>query len=185
MVGALTIHAIQAGGQRLDGGAMFETVPLFVPDDVAQRVAGHPSDWVAAVSDGCRREGPPHQRIGTRGHDFRLLTDVPFGIEYHNVRVALEQLGATSGDEALDSYPVAAQAAFVRGALDGELDAEDFWANPWPSVGAALLSPSVFCEVAVSLVADDAPKLDRLSGLLGPPADEVCRVLALDVRWAA
>jgi hypothetical protein len=28
----------------IDGGAMFETVPLFVPDDVAQRVADDPPD---------------------------------------------------------------------------------------------------------------------------------------------
>ena len=167
-----------------EGGAMFETVPLYVPDDVALRVAEQPAEWLAAVADGCRPDRPPQDRMSTRGHHFRLLTDVPLVIQHRNVRAVLEAFGRLSEEE-IDADPIAAQTAFVRVALENELEADEGWASPWPSVGAALMSPAVFHEVGEGLSRDDAPGLDRLAGLLASPADEVCRLFALSLRGAA
>ncbi len=169
----------------IEGGAMFETAPLFVPDDVARQVAGDPSEWVAAVSAECRRERPPEQRIRTGGHDFRLLTDVPSGLQLAVAHAVVEEIGAPSSPLTRAPDPVGTQAALVQAALHEELGDLDLLVSPWPSVAASILEPSVFIEVGEGLTASDGPGLARLAGVLAGPASELCRELAEDLGWAA
>ena len=68
----------------IEGGAMFESAPLFVPDAVAQQVADDPADWVAALAAGCERVGrrvaPEHDDAGVRhGHRRAPLRAAPSG----------------------------------------------------------------------------------------------------------
>lgn len=187
--GASMLEPGECGIGRLvpiDEGAMFESVPLFVPDDVAQEVADDPRDWVATVAAACHRSAPAHQQITTRRHDFRLLTDVPKAVQQVNAHKVWERSTSSRSDDGHAADPKAMQVGFVRAALDGELSGtDDFWGSPWPSVAASLLNPSVFLAVATELVSADAPKLARMALLLPSPADEVCRRLVRDVRQAA
>jgi hypothetical protein len=145
---------------------MFETAPLFVPDDVARQVAEDPTEWLAAVSARCRRERPPQQRIRTGGHDFRLLTDVPTRAQLMVAYSVIKRAAAESSPLSPAPDPVEARAALVRAALDGEVGASDYVVNPWPSVAASLLEPSVFVELCSSLVPADGAKLTVLADQL-------------------
>ena len=169
----------------IEGGAMFETAPLFVPDDVARQVAEDPSEWVAAVSAECRRERPLEERIRTGGHDFRLLTDVPIGAQLWMAYSVIAPAAEESSPLTAAPDPVAAQAALVRAALHEELGNLDCPLSPWPSVAASLLEPNVYVEVSLGLGASDGPRLARLVDVLAGPASEVCRELAHDVGRAA
>ena len=169
----------------IDGGAMFETAPLFVPDEVARQVADEPADWVAAVSAECRRVRPAGLGIRTSGNDFQLLTDVPIWVQQAVAHASLERPAARSAKPSVPPTDVAEQAALVRAALDEELGDLDFVVSPWPTVAASLLEPRVFREVRPGLEAADGPRLARLADVLAAPASEVCRTLALDVERAA
>src|SRR5439155_14648146 len=71
MIGALTVHAIQAGGQKLDGGAMFGVVPKplwekRIPADERNRIQlgmrclliEHPSGLILVDTGAGNKEGP-------------------------------------------------------------------------------------------------------------------------------
>ncbi len=169
----------------IEGGAMFETAPLFVPDEVARQVAEDPSEWVAAVSAECRRERPPEQRIRTGGHDFRLLTDVPTGAQLLMAYSVMDRAAEESSPLTVAPDPVAVQAALVRAALDGEVGTFDHVLSPWPAVAASLLEPSVFVELCSSLVPADGAKLTVLADEVAGPARAVCLSLAEDLEQAA
>ena len=103
---------------------MFESAPLVVPARVAEQVADDPADWVATLSAACRETWPAEEPISTaRGHDFRLLTDVP---------AVVQQLIATVVADVTTGRPAVVESAadlaalelgLVRAALDDRLDA--------------------------------------------------------------
>ena len=168
----------------IEGGAMFESAPLFVPDDVARQVADDPPDWVAALSRGCRSPRAADDRIMTAGHDFRLLTDVPSRVEHIVCMVAIEREG---GDPVVETSAglAAVQVNLVRAALDQRLAEMEKPCSPWPSVAATLTSPHAVSNLEDILEPTDVPKLYRLAQLLGGPGGEVCRALAREVESAA
>ena len=74
----------------IEDGAMFETAPLPVPEEVAAAAASSPLAWVEALREGVAVYGVAPRRgqvllreeIIVEGlHDYRLLTDVPKVLE--------------------------------------------------------------------------------------------------------
>lgn len=168
----------------IEGGAMFESAPLFVPDDVARQVADDPPDWVAALARGCRGARAADERIMTAGHDFRLLTDVPSRVE-HMVCMAVS--ARQGGDPVVETSAdlAAVQVNLVRAALDQRLADVELPCSPWPSVAAMLTSPLAVAGLLDILESPDVPRLYRLAELLGGPGRAVCLGLAREVELAA
>jgi hypothetical protein len=167
----------------IEGGAMFETAPLLVPEDVAWQVADDPPGWIAALSRSSRSPRPAEEPIVTAGHEFQLLTDVPGMVEQFVTTAAAEQWGGESVVTALDL--AALEVNLVRTALDQRLAEVELPCCPWPSVAATLTRPHVVSALQDSLVSSDGPKLYRLARLLGGPGRDVCIMLARAVESAA
>jgi hypothetical protein len=66
----------------IDGGLMFETAPLRVPEEVAYAVADEPERWIDALRDASGRPDHEPGEIWThRGlRDYGVLTDIPYGL---------------------------------------------------------------------------------------------------------
>ena len=170
----------------VEEGAMFESAPLLVPERVARQVADEPADWVATVSAACRETGPGEAPILTgHGHDFRLLTDLPSCVQRFVAVSAFE--GVTGRRAPVESATdlLSVEVGLLRAALEGRLAGVEAPISIWPSVAATLLNPRVMLRVKEDLAASDAPKLERLAGLLGGPAAGVCLSLARDLETAA
>ncbi|WP_328527420.1 hypothetical protein OG984_16730 [Nocardioides sp. NBC_00368] len=63
----------------LESGAMFETAPLRVPDEVAYAVADEPDRWTETLRDACA-QGPDEIWIRRGLRDYGLLTDIPHAL---------------------------------------------------------------------------------------------------------
>ena len=166
-------------------GAMFESAPLAVPDEVAQQVAEAPSEWVGIVSAACRERRWTDEPILTdHGHDFRLLTDVPLAMQQIVAVLAFER---TTGRRApLDSGAVlSVEHCLLRAALDDRLEDVLPGCSPFPSVAATLLDPLVIRRLRDVLAPSDSSKLERLGALLAGPASDLCLALARDLATAA
>lgn len=151
----------------IEGGRMFETLPLHVPEAVARAVAAAPAEWVRALRD-ARARG---EDLRTGGLRFGFLTDVPYEIS------ALTLYGDLGS---LDRYEVraarlldAARQAFEDGPAD-DPDAVDVWA----CLAAELLNPNVFQALARGVAADQADLYTRLGRTLAEPPARFCRDLA-------
>lgn len=171
----------------IEGGAMFESAPLHVPDGVAHRVAGDPADWVAAVAAGCRegreQRGPA---LITTMPEFGMLTDVPHLLQ---IRLAVEAAWAR-GEELTpqDLTPdrvTSLEVGLVRAALDDRLPETDWEEKQWPMVAATLLEPRVFLDLVDGLAPVDGPRLLGLADRLAGPAGPLCRTLAHEIEAAA
>ena len=170
----------------IEAGALFESAPLLVPPEVAQRVADDPSDWMAALSGA---EG-----LRTDAVDDRLLSDVPHVVQlvvatrasaHGGFRQAQPADGARPTANGSTEDAVRRLVGLVRAALDGRLVEGEHEFTPFPSVAAALHEPLVLRELVARLRPEDAPKLLGLAELLPEPSDEICRSLASDVTRAA
>ena len=66
----------------IEGGLMFETAPLPVPEEVAYAVADEPDRWVDALRDACAESGRGLEKIwvGRGLRDYGLLTDIPYAL---------------------------------------------------------------------------------------------------------
>lgn len=168
-------------------GAMFESAPLYVPENVALRVAQEPGDWIGAVAAGCRdagEEGLPS--LITAMPDFGMVTDVPHLLQ---LRLAVEV--ARGRDEELTPQALtperllASRVTLVRAALDDWMPVTDWEDKKWPIVAATLLDPAVFADLATGLTAADGARVRELADRLVSPADWVCHELALDLDSAA
>lgn len=164
------------------GGVMFESAPLHLPEDLAARVADDPVDWMSPVAEGCRRT-QLDQLVVTGGHDFGLTTDVP---------IRIQDLIAVDVVELLDEFDFEPQEDFVatgrelmRAAMDDRLPWGGIDLDPWPTIAAVLLAPSVFTEFVLGLDPSDAPDLRRLADRLAGPAAAVCRAVADDLAGRA
>jgi len=167
-------------------GAMFESPPLFVPGHVAQQVADDPAEWVATVSDACLDAASAGECFPTtRGHDFRLLTDVPVVVQQVVALAVAEQTSGRANPLASAADLTALELGLVRAALDGQLADLELPCSPWPSVAATLSHPRVVSSLEQRLRASDGPKLVRLAPLLGGPAGDICLELACDLETVA
>lgn len=160
---------------QVEGGAVFESAPLWVPIDVARRVAEAPYDWLSVLSAACRRpDAELLVEVVARVHDFDLLCDVPT-----TVRRALV-VPPEDGWTGLDHDAGVVTAAVLGHILDepGTVPAE-------PAVAAALLEPGVPVRVLTHLEAGDLAGVRRLEARLPEPAATVCRRLAAQLGRAA
>lgn len=171
----------------IEGGAMFESAPLYVPDEVAQQVAQDPAEWVAAVAAGCRaaREEGGTGLITTMP-EFGLPTDVPHLLQ---IRLAVEAAWARGEELApQDLTPDrvrSLEVELVRAALHDRMPETDWEEKQWPMVAATLLEPRVFLVLVEGLAPADGPRLLGLAERLAGPAGSVCRTLAHEVEAAA
>ena len=62
----------------IEGGAMFEGVPLVVPEAVAVRVARDPASWIDALRS--TSEGTAGREVEAAGDTSGLLSDVPMSV---------------------------------------------------------------------------------------------------------
>jgi hypothetical protein len=165
----------------IEDGAMFEGVPLLVPDDVARRVADDPAAWVdalRALPGGTAN--PAHQPAGDL---TGLVSDVPSLVW----QICLCQ--ATELRDAVDPPSVEALASAVlelgRASLDAAREPRGDEIDPWSCVAAALLSPDGLAGLAESVGPDDCPLLLRLADVLAEPAATWCRLVAEETSQAA
>jgi hypothetical protein len=148
------------------GGTMLEGAPLVVPDEVAAKVAADPSSWLAALRES-------RAEIDTLGLEPAVLHDVPTPVWEAMLSrspsiVALSQCSANLARRALEA---------ARECVDGADSADPTSADRWSCVRAALSSRSVVARVPDIATALDVDVLRRLSEIVAPPIDIVCRRL--------
>lgn len=157
----------------IDDGRMFETVPLSVPEAVAQAVASEPGGWIGVLRD-ARTAGV---EISTGDHRFGFLTDVAPDISalavYDELRV-------------LTDYPARGRALIraAREELESPVIAPDE-VDMWACIATEILHPNVFTALVQDARPDDADLFARLGSMLGEPAATFCRQLADGARGAA
>ncbi len=155
----------------IDEGLMFEGLPLFVPDDVAARVAGDPTGWLDVLRAEVPRERSEDQRIrvGSVTGD-PLLSDVP------DVVWELAALCAAEPDlPAAEALLDGAARLVLAGLAELEeqarlLDLDDLL----PCVAAMVVQPFVVKVVRERLGPQHAPWLRDLADLVIGPAAEIC-----------
>ncbi len=158
----------------VEGGRMFETVPLVVPDAVASAVAAAPADWLPQLRDAIRAG----EKIETGGCRFGFLTDVP----------AVASAFTMYGDlELLDRYPQRAEAylATIRRALAEQPTEDPEVVDVWACAAAELLNPNLLNALADALRPADAELYGRLAQHLAEPAATIARQLAIEARDVA
>lgn len=180
---------------RADGSVLFESAPLCVPLDVAQRVAAAPTSWTGVLADACRGEwGDVLSNLIARMHHFDLLCDLPAGVRRQLIQPM--DPGLRSDRVGTGGNGCEYDAALVLAAVGGELPvveeaaastmAVDEEARPLASlVAAALLEPGTMDVVAPLLVTSDAQRLRALADVMPSPADILCRRLAHGLAAAA
>ena len=173
----------------IEGGALWESAPLYVPDDVAIRVADDPVGWIdvlTTVAGHARREELPGYT--THRAEFALLTDVPDSVRFAFAGLVADRGPRRSvrqgspGDQVRDDAKQLVLAA-VGGGLDGIGD--ETVVSPWPVVAASLLEPGVLELVLEDLSASDTAGLRELEDLLAGPAGELCRLMSSELRESA
>ena len=158
----------------VEGGRMFETVPLRVPEPVARAVAAGPVDWLEALRDAIRSG----EEIDTDGGRFGFLTDVP----------PVVSVVTMYGDlDLLDRYPERAAGflASVRRAYDEEPIDDPDVVDVWACVAAELLHPNLLSALAAALRPEDSELYARLARTVAEPAATLCRLLASEARDVA
>lgn len=161
----------------IDGGRMFDTAPLFVPERVARQVADAPAEWVEALASVGVDAGYDDRPLDTAGHDFPLLTDVPVTVQ-HLMMIEVEEsvYGHALDASSLDLAEI--QLRFVEAAIQGRMRDEMFGTSTWPVVAAFLLEPSVFLRFVGRSRRGDAGDWRRLAERLPGPASSLCCDLA-------
>ena len=169
----------------IEAGSMFESAPLWVPRDVADRVAQDPADWLTAVRAGC--SAGRAEPFTTYRSEFPLLTDVdPSHQAVCAVSLLDESLlsGASGERKATDVAEMGL--TLIRAALDDALPAlKGVWHRPGPIVAATMSTPSVLLTLLERQRHEDVAKLQRLAEGLPEPAAAVCRDLAVLAESAA
>jgi hypothetical protein len=161
----------------IQGGSMFETAPLVVPEEVARRVASEPADWVETLTAACRADRRS-QGIHTGPFDFPLLTDVADAAWRSEARQKARWLSPDLPGFLVDAASVCRSgiATFASGASP---------ASRWPCLAAAFVQPGLSDVLAPLLGPDDEERLFDLAERLPEPAAGVVFELAMDCREAA
>lgn len=151
----------------IEAGVMLESAPLVVPQRTARRVADDPGSWTEAVA-------AARDDVETGGFEHGLASDVRqmvWQLGLHDFRQPLPEASE------LDTHFARRALATARVCLDvGSVwHADDL--DPWACLRAALLDPRVFMTVPTVAGSGDIEVFERLSRLLAPPADVVCRDL--------
>lgn len=160
-----------------DGGPMFESRPLIVPQRLASAVAESPPDWLDLLR--ASRPEPGEDPIITKGPDRdSLLSDVP-AYTWQLALFGAADLGVEPGDEGFDSAVARALLDVGAREMDGaERVRDENEVNVWPCLGTALLEPYVVAGLRDALRPSDHRLLHQLSQLLAEPAASLCREVA-------
>jgi hypothetical protein len=171
----------------IEEGAMFESSPLPVPEEVARQVAQEPDCWVevlgSAVRDRTARKDAATVRILLTGaHDYGLLTDVPDAI-WRTVTAPtfgrIVRLSENPSAVVVDAVHLV-EVATTRVTLDQER-----LERAWPCVAAALVAPEVVPVLRGRVELLSAESLLVVAEHLAEPAATVCRGLAELCRKAS
>lgn len=162
----------------VDGGRMFETAPLAVPEAVAKSVAEDPVNWLQPL----RAERKAGRPVRTSVLGFGYLTDLQPGVFRYALRLPVwrkdpEDSVALVGD--LMKEARRALSDHERGRLRPDQ------VSPWPCLVDALTEPRFLTAVAEAPDAVDRGAVAELEGLLAEPASAVCRELIGQRREAA
>jgi hypothetical protein len=158
----------------IEGGRMFETLPLRVPESVARAVAAAPAEWIRALRD-ARGRG---ETVETGGCRFGFLSDVRSEISALTLYDDLESVDQYR--ERADRFVDVVTRAF-RDVPTNDPDAVDVWA----CIGAELLTPHLFARLVERVRPDQADLYALLGRSLAEPAARMCRVLAVAAQRAA
>jgi hypothetical protein len=170
----------------IEGGAMFESSPLPVPGEVAQRVAQHPDAWVDVLGLAVRECGAQSE-VSVRAllsvaTDPGLLTDVPEGVWRRAAAADLDR------SEPLSQDPMAVIADAVRlfeliakTATDDDAEMD----RVWPFVAAALVVPRAAPLLSLRVGPGNLQSLRFVADRLTEPAATLCRGLAEVCREAS
>jgi hypothetical protein len=159
----------------IQDGVMLEGAPLVVPERTARQVADDPASWMEAVA-------AARDDVCTAGFEESVLSDV---------RQLVWELALCDTSEPppeaarLTVYLARKALALARVCLDGLAPCEPDAVDPWACLRAALLDVDLVRRLPGIATRRDAELFDRLSHLLAPPADVVCRDLARELRAAA
>jgi hypothetical protein len=158
----------------IEGGRMFETVPLRVAEPVARGVAADPPGWLDVLR--AARDGDDQPSTG--GVRFGFLSDVPRAISLM-ATYDVPRLDASGAERARDLLRTAARA------LAGETPDAPEEVDVWPCLAAELLSHDVVAGLGKGLTPADLEILAALGRALADPAATVCRALVDEARRAA
>lgn len=165
----------------IDAGAMFESAPLIVPEDVALQVAQDPRSWFDVLRSTPR--GTASSGIHAAGDSSGLLSDVPTPLWL----LALSEGGGLTDLASVPTSDRLAKATLTlaRAAIGGSWQVKDDEIDPWSCLAAALVSPTLAEAMAATVAPGDREVLARLGELLAEPAASWCRELAETPTWAA
>ena len=158
----------------IEAGAMFETAPLFVPEDVAVQVAREPGSWIDALRS--TPGGTANPGVLAAGDCSGLLSDVPTAVWM----LALSEAGGLpdlAPDPTTDDL-AKATLTLAHAAVGCSWRVADDEIDPWSCLAAALVSPALAEALAETVVSADRDVLARLGELLAEPAASWCRQLA-------
>jgi hypothetical protein len=165
-------------------GPMFESAPLWVPEEVAHRVAADPAGWVDVLRAAAAAPDNEALILSVGHHDFRLLTDVPYFVQR---MVCVDFVDWTQARWLADAGGGPAELGFglVRAALDQELRGGRRAFDPWPSIAAALLDVQVLDLLHDRVQEGDDAKFRGLTAELADPAAGICWAIATAISSAA
>ena len=165
-------------------GPMFESVPLWVPHEVAERVAADPPAWIEVLRAAARAPENEELPFVIRQQDFRLLTDVPGFVQRD---VAVDRVDWTQARWLAGAAAGAAELGFrlVRAALDAELRPSPHGVDPWPCVAAAVLDVQVLDLLRDRVQDGDDARFRRIAGEVAGPAAALCWTIADSIASAA
>ncbi len=170
----------------IEGGCMFESVPLVVTGDAASAVASDPSSWLDVVTQLHRSDD---HSFTTDVHEFPLLTDVPTVLRYLVLSSATEPpaagRGRNGGRRLTSDALLEEEVDLVLSAVVGRLDESAFMVDPWPLVAATLLQPDVLSLLTHRLDPRGPARLLALAERVTEPAAEACRWVAGELRNTA
>lgn len=156
----------------VEGGQMFESVPLLVPERVAREVSGAPEEWYEVL-----RVAPEEEaRRFLGGHQFDLLCDVPPDIWLRELLVGGEPDLDPFAD-GIDRHLVTLLVDQAGYLLDRPRLGDDD-VDGWACLGAALLDPAFLGAVGREAAPDELALLGEAGSRLAEPAAAVARDLA-------
>ena len=165
----------------IEGGAMFEGVPLVVPEAIAVRVARDPDSWIDALRPAS--EGTAGRRVEAAGDTSGLLSDVPMSIWMYAV---CQNGGLADRTSALSPVRLAkASLDLARTALGRSGQPDEDVLDPWACLSAAVLSPGVAAALVETVGPADRDVLARLGEVLAEPAASWCNEIADSLSDAA
>ncbi len=151
----------------IEGGRMFETVPLRVAEPVARAVADDPPGWLDALRAARDGEEPPV----TGGVRFGFLTDVPRA-------VSMLTTYDVPRPDAPESVRVRELLRNAARALGGDVPDDPEEIDIWPCLATELLAPDVLAGLAEPGTSPEGHALADLGTVLAEPAASVCADLA-------